>query len=219
MKILLITLFLIFFSTLLAGVAMGQKKVAELTLVYNYALISNGQTNPSFTASNTYYIKGNMSCAEMTSSMFSAVTIYDANAGTAVVLREVSGQKLLIRMNADNWEDKNKRFAGLSFTRTADSKVIAGYKCDKATAVTKDGFTISVFYTKDIIPANKDYDPTFKNLDGLPMEYELSNGQLTIRNTLVSMNLNPVPASKFDIPKSGYREMTYDESKKLNVGG
>jgi hypothetical protein len=26
-----------------------------------------------------------------------------------------------------------------------------------------------------------------------------------------------VPASKFDIPKTGYREMTYEESKKVNV--
>ena len=28
------------------------------------------------------------------------------------------------------------------------------------------------------------------------------------------VSLNPVPVSKFDIPKTGYREMTYEESKK-----
>jgi hypothetical protein len=47
----------------------------------------------------------------------------------------------------------------------------------------------------------------------------LTNGTLTIKYTVSKINLNPVPASKFDIPKSGYREMTYDESKKLNAGG
>jgi hypothetical protein len=218
MKILYITLFIFFFSFVLAGIAMAQKKVAELTLVYNYSLTSAGQTSPSFTATNTFYIKGNMSYAELHSPLFSSGTIYDANAGTAVVLREVSGQKLLIRMNQDNWEDKNKRYEGLSFTKTSETRIIAGYKCEKATVLTKDGFTIQVFYTKDIIPSNKEYDPQFKNLDGLPMEYEISNGQMTIKNSLVSINLNPVPASRFDIPKSGYREMTYDESKKLNVG-
>jgi hypothetical protein len=47
----------------------------------------------------------------------------------------------------------------------------------------------------------------------------MSNATMQIRYSLSSINLNPVPASKFDIPKSGYREMSYEESKKLNVGG
>jgi hypothetical protein len=215
MKLLFITIFFLFFSCLLAAVAMAQKKVAELTLVYNYALTSEGQSSPTFTAINTFFVKGAMSCSELKSSLFSSSTIYDANTGMAVVLREVSGQKLLIRLNQDNWDDKNKQYQGLVFSKLPETKIIAGYKCEKATATTKDGFTITVFYTKDIVTSNKDYDPEFKNLDGLPMEYELSNGKMSIKHSLVSINLNPVPASRFDIPKSGYREMTYDESKKL----
>ena len=75
---------------------------------------------------------------------------------------------------------------------------------------------ITVFYTRDLIPENKFYDPLFKNLDGLPLEYELKKGSLQIKYTLASISLNPVPASKFDIPTSGYRELTYEESLKLN---
>ena len=63
-----------------------------------------------------------------------------------------------------------------------------------------DGFEITVFYTRDLIPENKVYDPPFKNLDGLPLEYEFTKGDLHIKYTLASINLNPVPASKFDIP-------------------
>lgn len=218
MKLLYITIFFFLLSCLVAGIAMAQKKVAELTLVYNYSLTSVGQTTPTFTASNTFYVKGALSCSELRSSLFSSSTIYDANTGMAVVLREVNGQKLLIRLNQDNWEDKNKQYQGLAFRKLPETKVIAGYKCEKATATTKDGFTITVYYTREIVTSNKDYDPQFKNLDGLPMEYELTNGQLTIKNSMVSINLNPVPASRFDIPKSGYRELTYDESKKLNAG-
>jgi hypothetical protein len=51
-------------------------------------------------------------------------------------------------------------------------------------------------------------------LEGLPLEYELINGNFKIHYTASKINLNPVPASKFDMPKSGYREMTYEESKK-----
>ena len=57
-----------------------------------------------------------------------------------------------------------------------------------------------------------------KNLDGLPLEYELTQGTLTIKNTVSKINLGPVPTTKFDIPKTGYRELTYEESRKLGVG-
>jgi GLPGLI family protein len=218
MKILFFTLFVIAFTVLLAGVALGQKKVAELTLVYNYSLTSAGQTSPLLNATHTVYLKSNKSRTELQSPQYSSSTIYDAISGSAVILRELSGQKLLIRLNPDNWEDKNKSFMGIHFENLPETKIIAGYKAEKATAATKDGYTVTVYYTRDIIPNNKEYDPLFKNLDGLPLEYELSKGESTIRYTLASINLNPVPASKFDIPTAGFREMTYDESKKLHTG-
>lgn len=207
-------------NLLLLLTAAGQKKVSELTLVYD-ASISSGSKEPKMAdaldgATTTVYLKGNMSRTEMVSALFSSTTIHDSKAGTAVILREVSGQKILIRMTADNWTEKNKRYNGMTFTDTKETKSIAGYNCTKAEARLADGTTFSVYYTTDIIPENKDYDSQFKNLNGLPLEYELVQGKLTIKYTVSKINLNPVPASKFDIPKSGYRELTYDESKKMN---
>jgi len=200
--------------------AFGQKKVSELTLVYD-AAISTGSAEPKMAdafdgATTTVYIKGNMSRSEMASALFSSATIHDSRTGAAVVLREVSGQKLLIRMTAENWLEKNRRYDGISFANTEETKTIAGYKCIKAEAKLADGSTFTVYYTPDILPENKEYDYQFKNLNGLPLEYELSQGKLKIRYTVSKINMNPVPASKFDIPKSGYREMTYEESKKIN---
>ena len=211
---------LLLFQCVLPGLMMAQKKVSEFTIVYNYSVQNTASKNaPSFSATNTNYIKGNMSRSETVSGLASFTLIHDANTGTAVVLREVNGQKLLIRMTAENWLDKNKRYEGIRSSNTNETKTIAGYKCIKALGTTHDSLNIVVYYTRDIIPDNKDYDPEFKNLDGLPLEYELVRGSTVISYTLASINLNPVPASKFDIPKSGYREMTYDESKKLNPGG
>jgi len=208
------------FNLILVSVAQSQKKISELTIAYNYVLNNGTESkpgNPALSATNTIYIKGSVSRSETVSSLFSSSTIYDAKTGFAVVLREVNGQKLLIRLNPENWQDKNKRYQGLQFTNATDNKVIAGYKCEKAVATTADGFSITVYYTKELIPENKDYDPQFKSLNGLPLEYEFAKGKLLIKYTLSSINLNPVPASRFDIPKSGYREMTYEESKKLNI--
>ena len=154
----------------------------------------------------------------MVSALFTSTTIHDSKAGTAVVLREVSGQKLLIRLTADDWKDKNKRYEGITFKDTEETKVIAGYTTTKAIATMPDGSTFTVYYTKDIIPENREYENMmFKNLEGLPLEWELVQGKLKIKYTLSKINMNPIPVSRFDIPKSGYRELTYDESKKSNV--
>jgi len=198
----------------------AQKKISEFTIVYNYSISSSApNAGPPFTATITYYVNAKKSRSEIVSSLANFSTIHDANNGSGVVLREVSGQKLLIRMNAEDWQDKNKRYDGLRFTNTAETKVVAGYNCMQAKAMTRDSMQITVYFTKDMIPDDKEYDPVFKNLDGLPLEYEMLKGKILIKYNLASINLNPVPVSKFDIPKSGYREMTYEESKKLNPGG
>ncbi len=212
------TILLVLFTS---SIVTAQKKVAELSLVYD-ATITTGDNQPKLAdafdgATTTVYIKGTMSRSEMTSALASFTSIHDAKTGTAVVLQEISGQKLLIRMTADNWVDKNKRYEGISFSNTNDTKTIAGYKCIKAVATMKDGSNFTVFYTKEIIPENADYNVQFKNLDGLPLEYELTQGKLKIKYTVSKINMNPVPASKFDIPKSGYRELTYEESRKLGI--
>lgn len=200
---------------------LAQKKVSELTLVYD-AIITTGSKEPKLAdafdgATTTVYIKGNLSRSEMVSALASFTTIHDSNTGSSVILQEVSGQKLLIRMTADNWKDKNKRYEGITFSNTGETKTIAGYKCVKAIAKMKDGATFIVYYTNEIVPENMEYNYQFKNLDGLPLEYELSQDNLTIKYTVSKINLNPVPASKFDIPKSGYRELTYEESRKLGI--
>ncbi|HEY0680407.1 MAG TPA: hypothetical protein VGD17_19125 [Chitinophagaceae bacterium] len=211
-------LFILFTS--LAVAATGQRKISEMTLVYD-AAVSTGSADPKLAdafdgAVTTVYISGPLSRSEMVSALFTSTTIHDAKTGSAVVLREVSGQKLLIRLSPEDWTDKNKRYQGISFTNTSETKVIAGYNCTKAIAKTADGSTFTVYYTKDIVPENKEYDYQFRSLQGLPLEYEMVRGNLKIKYTVSQINLNPVPASKFDVPKTGYRELTYAESRKIN---
>jgi GLPGLI family protein len=214
------TLILIFFGLLLSPGSWGQKKIAELTLIYDYSVfIGNVKSDDIGAASHTVFIKGSKSRSEMSNALFSSTTIFDANTGSAVILKEVSGQKLLIRLNPQNWAEKNQMYEGIVFKTTGETKEIAGYRCVKATGQTKSGMLISVYYTRDIIPENRQYDPAFRTLDGLPLEYELTNGNVRIQYRVSRINLNPVPASKFDLPSSGYREMNYEESKKMNVGG
>ena len=197
----------------------AQKRVSELSLIYDYSAGSTVPGSQSEYAVHAVYIKGSKSRSEMTSPLFSSTTLFDANTGFAVILKEVSGQKLLIRLNPENWVERARAYDGMVFKNTSETKEIAGYKCIKAIGQTKSGITVTVFYTRDLIPENREYDPAFKTLEGLPLEYELTNGDIKIRYRINKINLNPVPASKFDVPKTGYREMNYEDSKKLNIGG
>ncbi len=213
--------FIVFiFSNILPVVA--QKKVSEITLVYD-VVVTTDSPQPKLAdafdgASASVYIKGAMSRSEMVSALASFTTIHDSRTGSSVLLQEVSGQKLLIRLNADNWKEKNKRYDGITFADTKETKVIAGYTCKKAIASMADGTTFTVYYTPELIPDNPDYNYQFRNLKGLPLEYERSMKSLKMKYTVSKIDINPVPVSKFDIPQSGYREMTYEESRKLGIG-
>jgi len=205
----------ILFQLSVFSVSAQPRKISEMTLVYDYTAGTGKPSSSGDNATHTIYIKGSKSRSEIVASNFSSTVIFDASTSFGVILKEVSGQKLLIRMNPDNWKERNGRYDGVVYKPTGETKEIAGYKCLKAVAQTKWGATITVFYTRDIVPENKEYDPPFRNLDGLPLEYELTNGDFKIKYRVSRISLNPVPASKFDIPKSGYREMNYEESKKL----
>lgn len=195
----------------------AQKKVADLTVVYD-AVVNTGSTQPKMAdafdgATTTVYIKNGLSRTEMTSSLANFTTIHDSRNGSAVVLQEVGGQKLLIRLNADDWKDRNRKYEGISFTNTGETKTLAGYNCQKAVAKLSDGSSFTVWYTPEIVPENAQYSSQFSSLKGLPLEYEFMQGKMVIRYVVAQVSLNPVPIGKFDIPKSGYREMTYEESK------
>ena len=67
--------------------AKSQKRVGDLTLVYNSVITSTQDSNRKINATTAYYLKGNLSRAEVNSSQFSSVTIYDSKASTGVILR------------------------------------------------------------------------------------------------------------------------------------
>lgn len=191
------------------GSVHAQRKLTEMAV--HYQMNMQGQQN---TSNYTVYIKGPYSRTELNNALLFTTTIHDAKTGSAVILKELSGQKLLIRASAVQWKERNKKYDTLLFQQEEGGKLIMGYQAQKAIAVLKDGSKITVFYTTDVIPENKEYDPMFKNLNGLPLEWEIQQGPLALQYAIQKINLNPIPASRFDIPTTGYRELGFEESKK-----
>jgi GLPGLI family protein len=198
--------------------ANAQKLLSEGSIVYDVSVQTNAAT-PGLAdgfdgAIASVFIKGNLSRSEVRTALGNSTTIFDSRTGSGVVLREFGAQKLLIRLTKANWADKNKRYEGITFTRMPEKKVIAGYSCIRAIAKMKDGTTFSVFFTEEILTENKEYDAQFKDLPGIPLEFESVSGKVVIRYTANKISFDPIPVQRFDIPRSGYREMTYEEGMK-----
>jgi len=203
-------------SILISSFSYAQKTVSEGTIAYTITIKDidkNTEGKNDLTASSIIYLKGNLSRTDMISPLGSETTIHGFVNGNSVVLKQYSGQKLMITLSKENWQSKYKKYAGTTFQPTAETKVIATYNCKKAIAKLKDGSMFIVYYTADINTMDKNYDPIFEGLPGLPVQYEFTAGKHTFIYVLSKIDLDPVPASKFDIPKSGYRIMTYDEAR------
>lgn len=215
MKICSIIFLFSFFA--FSSAADAQKTLTDGTLVYNMS-VETGSGEPKMAdmldgATTTIYLKGNKSRSELVSSLGREATIYDAVSGKGVILKDYSGQKLMITLTPQNWQENNKKYEGITFTNTGETATIAGFQCKKAIAKLKNGTSFTVYYTPDVSISNKSYDAQFKTLPGLPVQYEMESGKMKFKFTLASITYNSVPASKFEIPTSGYRVLTYEETK------
>lgn len=211
--------------TLLPGSLLyAQKSISEGTIVYDITIQTGNsippKTDAQVASSKTVYLKGSNSRTDQVTFLGNEINIHDAKSGSAVILKEFSGQKLMIKLTKDNWIENNKNFGDVKFDLTSETKTIAGFTAKKAIAKLAGGNqTFTVWYSPDLLIVNKDYDPTFASLPGLPLEYEIESGQLKFKYTVSKINFEPVLVSKFDFPKSGYRVMTFEENKQMRKGG
>ncbi len=195
----------------------AQKKFSEGSIVYN-VVVNTNDPNPKLAdgfdgATNTIYIKGKLSRSELVSVYGTQSTIIDGRTGNVNVLKEYGDKRYMIRMTPADWVEANQKYDSATFIYENEYKTIAGYNCRKAIGKLKNGETFVVYYTTELIPENQDFQYSNKSLPGLALEYESNLGKNKVIFSASKISFDPVPASKFDLPKSGFRIMTYQESK------
>jgi GLPGLI family protein len=140
----------------------------------------------------------------------------DAKSKEIVTLMDIMGQKYLIRMNEADIKKEDAKAADLNIKYLDETKTIAGYKCKKAevTMKSKEGKeeVLNVFYT-DEIPTSE-LKTAYKGLKGFPMEYIMNQSGIKMTFAAKSVSKEPVPDSKFEIPKEGYTETTMEDFQK-----
>ena len=216
-KIILVLLFFACVNNLFA-----QKQFSEGTLTYNISIQSSKAEAPVANSLNgaelNLFIKPFQSRSEMKSSLGTETNVYDNKSDKGFILKEYSGQKLMITVNKENWVQKNQWNDNVKFAVSDDLETIGGYKCKKAVGTTSDGRSFTVYFAPDIVITNKKYNNSFEQLPGLPVQYELKSGNLVFKYTLSNISYEPVSAAKFEAPKTGFRIMTYEENQQLKKG-
>ena len=149
---------------------MGQRKLTEATVSYDI-VINTGNSSPQAAdlldgATSVIYLKGASSRSEMISSLGTQATIIDGKTGDVTILKDYGEQKYMIKMTPANWKESNKKYEGIAFTYLEEYKTIAGYNCQKAIGKLADNSTFTVYFTKDLVPVNKDFQYLNKNLPG-----------------------------------------------------
>lgn len=216
MKNLFFTVFVLFTS--LTGQA--QQLPNDVTLTYSISITAPQNENiaKAFNgAVYTVYLKAGESRTEMVSSLGTESDIYNNKTGKGVILKEYSGQKLMITLTRENWKQKNLLFHNLHFNFGTNSSKIGSF--DVLTAEgSMEGKPITIYYSKLPQLPNTDYNNAFSKIIGTPVKYDLKSGNLTFTYTLNSISYDIIPASKFELPKTGFRIMSYEENQQLKKG-
>ncbi len=200
--------------------AFAQKKLTEGTILYNIT-INNGTGKPQNAefldgATNAVYIKGGKVRTEMVSSLGTQSTIINQVNGKkdVIILKEYGAQKFMINLTEADWADLNTKYENVTFAfDPSETKTIQGYAAKKAIGKLQDGTTFTVWYTPEVTVDNRDFQYANRNLPGLALEYETNVGNLKVIYTVARLSFTAVPQAKFDLPKAGFRVMTYQESK------
>lgn len=197
----------------------AQRVLSDGTLTYDIRVVSSGPEAPvsNLFQGSTYtlYFKGYLIRTDLDLGTFRITNIINTQEGTVVQLRIMSGRKFLTRMKISDLKTQMLPYQDAKFTPARGRKNIAGYACREVIARIGDSLSFPVFYTPEILPGEAGRDFLFRNLGGIPLEYENATDRLRMTFTARKLDLAPVPAYRFEIPKSGYRELTPIELKQI----
>lgn len=213
-------LFLFYAFIFLPNKSVSQQILKEVSLVYDITLTTSQKSDlvKSFEgATLTVYVKGNVSRTDMTSIIGTESNIFNNTNKAGFILKDYSGQKLMITLTELNWIGRNRYYSNILFENTNDEKVINGFKCKRARVLSSGSYVSEVYFLYDQKINNNNYYNCFSNLSGIPVKYSVKKDDKVFTYTLRSLNSDNILSSKFDEPQSGYRKITYEEA--LQVKG
>lgn len=227
LQILRIGIILLFIPLMLVSIkSLGQTNLTDGEIIYSIQVTSPGALSQQALkilegGQLIYNFKNNLFRSEMHIGQTDHVNVHNSkdNSGFSLI-KGGKDQNYLVEMHPEDFEKEAEKFKGLTFTPQKETKTIAGYPCQKTTGKSDGGNAFSVFYTKKLLPPYNNYDPRFKGLDGIPLQFEIyiPKSKATLTMTATKVNLDFQPSTLFKMPTAGFRVLTYQELQNLRGG-
>jgi GLPGLI family protein len=163
--------------------------------------------------------KNDKSSAEMTAGMglFSTTFISDPEKKSLTQLVKLLNKKFsLVQTEAEIKKDNNEE--PLQVTPTNETKIIAGYKCQKAHVKAKDAdgnpTEYDIYYTKDLNIKDPNFANPYYMIDGVLMEYQMKKFGFEMKFVATSVKKEEIDDATFELPPD-FKALTAQEMKDL----
>lgn len=192
----------------------AQKRFSEGTAQY---AVETQTGIPLHMDSSVYSImvKGASIRSELKSTIGKTISFFDAREGSGAVTREFGNQRILIPMEKISWADLTAEFREMHFEKIEGDTVILSYPCKRVSGIMQDGSPLSIWYAVDILPEITEINFPLANLPGWPMLVRMEKKTTSVLFRVAEINFDPVPVQYFEVPKSGFRILSYGESKQF----
>lgn len=199
----------------------SQIVLPEATLTYDFSVETEGKATPLDTNISgqkfIVYLKGALSRTDHISSLGRDISVFDSKSGTGFLTREYSGQKLLARVTAEEWQEEYSFYRSLDFKTDEGTYPVLGYSCRKTKELKQPGkiYHYTIYYDPSIQTPNKTYDLAFPQLGGLPVRIEMRFENTVYRFELSGLAREVINPSLFETPRKGYNTISYSEMKSM----
>lgn len=198
-----------------------EKFISEGEIVYDATVVDQASPMASLAPNKmTVKFKNNKSSAEMSAGMglFSTTFISDPDSKSMTQLVKLLNKKFSLVQDETAVKKENGSYP-MEITPCKETKMIAGYKCEKAHVKLKDDTAseFDIYYTKDLNIKNANFANPFYAVDGVLMEYQMKKFGLEMKFTAHSVVNEDVDDEAFELP-AGYKAITQKEMNDLFVG-
>ena len=199
--------------------AIGQDKIKEGKITFEISISNEEEMNDQMLAmmpkEMVVYFKNDKSRGEMDMMGGKIITITDGKDGESISCMDLMGKKQAIKTTKEDAEREKSKMGEYEVKHSDETKVIAGYKCKKATVVFKDSeksSPIDIWYTDDLEVSNS-AKYSWKGIDGYMLEFSVDQKGMGMKFTCTEIKKQDVKDDMFEVPE-GYTVVTQEEMMK-----
>lgn len=150
--------------------------------------------------------------------LFSTSFISDPETKSMIQLVKLLNKKFSLVQNEADIKKENELYP-VEITPSKETKLIAGYKCQKAHVKVNDEYAteFDIYYTKDLNIQSPNFANPYCKIDGVLMEYQMKKFGLEMKFTAKAVKNEDVDDSTFELP-ADYKAITKEEMDELFLG-